>query len=1309
MAPSLLWCILSLVILLSYNTISCSADVAEVAASIYVPAEENCSSNCLDSALDTNSSLLLQSGVHVLHSFHLLADLEYLEITGNSSTRSVISCKEKAGLTFLNISNLSIENVEFTGCGFTGDNISKSFKFVYDRLINSYVTLSTVQVGLFVGLCDNISLQNVDIRNTSGIGFLTYNTMGSLVFDSVGIYNNQPSVCITDVGAFGTPDLDLFGASVGGGVVVIYEGFKDPAEENSDFSPQLVVKNSHFTGNTDCGLGGYAELFRSMLPLLNGTFVSSAGGGLSILQTQSGFSVNASISGTAFVENNSRFGSGLHIAIFEETKNSTIIVSNCSFLANGFLFKERHENYSSVHGGGGVAILTDIAKADYILSDSLEEANTSHIISFTECEFVSNFGLVGGALRQYNTHTTGAKFNLTFTGCIIKDNRGIVGAAISILENTGTYNDAHVHLEMINSTVTQNQLVQYNDFDVNGPTTLAGILSFGGTRIILTESVTVTNNDGTALAAKESLITVSNEADVVFSENQGEFGGAMRLTAYSQLLLLDNSSISFLGNSASIKGGALYIDLTAGTIVASTGYQDCFLYFRVVNVFCQTNNSYLSCTDISETGVTITFSNNTAPLASVVYGSTLTCAWSRSIRHMYPTLTVFEIVHNYYSNIFKFDRDPVGIEQVATSAEFLRLTQDPHKHVLAPGEKTNMSLKAIDRFGQLIPNVITSRSEEPSVYSILNDTNFSFLKENTTDNTVYLHLKPSGQEKVTDTTNVTIAVSTFYSTAQFHLNMSLRPCYLGFQYNSFSQICECSQIFQNSGISCDPANSAWLVPDGKWLGPQDNNSLALLTCNEDFCNPGIKQVHPDIDDYSIQCSNGYQRTGLGCGQCLDNYSLPFGSNRCIECSNAYLALIPVFAVVGVLLMLALILLPLRISEGYLNGIIFYVNILTLFTSTIFARQGYWSYFIFFIASILSLDLGFEVCFFEGMNALSRTGLQFVFPIYLFILMGLFILFGRFFKLPSWFGIAIPNTFATLMILCYSKIGTVCFDILSPTFAEVIFENTTIISLRWSRDPSIYYFDWPHAILFILAVVVIIFYLIPFPLLLLFPFLAFRVRYLQKLKPLYDAFWNPFDPDYRWWVGFRLIFRCIPFFITHFIPAPLSLLASGLCLLVLLYFQLILRPFNGSWNVRKCGLNDWLRNELDSFFTANLVFILFGALYFENLETGSMQGSLVFVGLSVLAAYIVMVGIVIHALVKTFWKSCRKRVKSRTVPTTTVSVNQEIGDASLENGDDSTALLAKVKKTVPTYTELREPLLEDADMPTSPEPAYRPIP
>ena len=74
-----------------------------------------------------------------------------------------------------------------------------------------------------------------------------------------------------------------------------------------------------------------------------------------------------------------------------------------------------------------------------------------------------------------------------------------------------------------------------------------------------------------------------------------------------------------------------------------------------------------------------------------------------------------------------------------------------------------------------------------------------------------------------------------------------------------------------------------------------------------------------------------------------------------------------------------------VATGTIHGLIFYANILTANYSVFlpFATPNFLTVFI----SWLNLDLGIEICFYDGMDSYGKFLLQLVFPIYVFVLIG----------------------------------------------------------------------------------------------------------------------------------------------------------------------------------------------------------------------------------------------------------------------------------------------------------------------------------
>ena len=78
------------------------------------------------------------------------------------------------------------------------------------------------------------------------------------------------------------------------------------------------------------------------------------------------------------------------------------------------------------------------------------------------------------------------------------------------------------------------------------------------------------------------------------------------------------------------------------------------------------------------------------------------------------------------------------------------------------------------------------------------------------------------------------------------------------------------------------------------------------------------------------------RFGILCGECQSEYSLALASNICLLCSdNVNLALLIFFAAAGILLVLFIEVLDMTVSQGTINGLIFYANIVWAYQNVFF--------------------------------------------------------------------------------------------------------------------------------------------------------------------------------------------------------------------------------------------------------------------------------------------------------------------------------------------------------------------------------------
>ena len=145
-----------------------------------------------------------------------------------------------------------------------------------------------------------------------------------------------------------------------------------------------------------------------------------------------------------------------------------------------------------------------------------------------------------------------------------------------------------------------------------------------------------------------------------------------------------------------------------------------------------------------------------------------------------------------------------------------------------------------------------------------------------------------------------------------------------------------------------------------------------------------------------------------------------GTSHCKQCSNSHIALLIPFALMGIALVFLLLVCKLTVATGTLSGLLFYANIVGV-NHTIFLPVNSTDALSLFLAW-LNLDFGIETCFFDGMDAYTKIWLQFVFPAYIWLLVGIVIFISNFSRrFADLLGNNPVSVLATLILLSYTKI------------------------------------------------------------------------------------------------------------------------------------------------------------------------------------------------------------------------------------------------------------------------------------------------
>ena len=1281
--------------------------------------------------LSNHTVLDLQPGEHCIWNNTPIRNLAMVTIHGENNN-TFIKCKPGKGLAFYDVENLTIEGVTILQCGLDSSAI-ETFKDLVRTTIDFFFGISNSSdnyIAVACAKCTNFQIKNSVITNTSGLGFLGINLVGDSWIENTSFTGNVPKGCFH----LSVDDIQQ-NENTGGGALIIYHDAHDKlSDEYPDSS--LHINNSFFYNNSYCGLQGVYEIYSHFSEEFSTkNFLLGGGGGLSILLTQIHYRVNVTVEKSTFVNNTAGYGGGANVEIFTAVFDSHVSFEDCNFNKNG-IAGNLVLNLDYATAGSGLLFITDILQPTFNRSVDIipEIEHVPCTLSISGTNFTENRGFSGGAILIISLYAPllggTLQEELHISSCRFVSNFGVLGAAIYAQE----WKQSIVQrgLDIIFYNVTFDNNIVYSLSDLTTSTQTSAVIELITLNVTFSGDSVIANSTGTGLRTTSSVLIVMD--DLTFYNNSGSFGGALRLETGALMVLRNNTNVTFSKNTGAVYGGAVYSSTVA--TLPSISQVDCPIYFGHLNLLCF-STTHSDCNDITEFNTNVIFEGNSAPLGSMVYGTTLeTCPWALQLRNKYElqnsNLTLFELLadellwnESSFSSPFVFDKPPNNITQVSTGTA--RIISNKSEIIAIPGETITIGIQTLDQFNRSVPTVLTSLASSDArnvhVSTLIGGSKYFLLQQsNDPDNlTVEANITFYGEKGVNSSS---VSLFSLVSLSQSEITVNLTSCLDGFTYRNASHSCECSDLInaQTSRVECDHHDFTLHVSQDRWIGLGPNDELFIADCHFDYCLGGTRIIKPP--DFDKQCQEGYNRSGIVCGNCTEGYSTVFGSNRCLKCSNKYVSMIIVFALLGIALVSAISFLQITISEGYLNGMLFYANVLNLYLPLL-TKSGSNIVHIFFLVSLLNLNLGFESCFYDGMNALARTGLNLVFPFYIFSLMFIIILLVKWSnRFSIWFtrnGFSAAKVFVTLLVMSYSSLLETCIEILGVDTIRA--GNHTHI--RWRIDDNQAYFHGGHAALGFVAIILIIF-LLPIPFLLLFEGRIFKFRIFHRYKPLYDAVWAPFKPKFRFWVGLRLILRGLPFIFVNTMPHPLNILFLATFLVALLWIQGMLQPFRG-----------FARNAFDTFFIADLLIVILLALYFYiylaqfEITDNSKQDALFhryqvgFYSVVVGVAYIGFLLIILWHLALRFPRLMKflnslKRFKntasiiserklvafahSEQKPTRSEygSLNSE-GVTSSDSSDEGTPQnydsdnVVHERKNVITYSQWREPLLESGSL------------
>ena len=364
-------------------------------------------------------------------------------------------------------------------------------------------------------------------------------------------------------------------------------------------------------------------------------------------------------------------------------------------------------------------------------------------------------------------------------------------------------------------------------------------------------------------------------------------------------------------------------------------------------------------------------------------------------------------------------------------------------------------------------------------------------------------------------------------------------------------------------------------------------------CPYDYCTVLTEGLVQPLSLYYPDQQCAFNRSGILCGGCQVDFSQALGTSKCKICNNSRLSFIIVLiALAGVALVIGLMLLNVTVSVGTINGLIFYANVLRVNEAFFFPQIASTSFLSTFIAW-LNLDLGIETCLYNGLDAYFKTWLQFLFPLYIWLIVIVIIITAHHStKASKLVGRNPVQVLATLFLLSYAKLLRTIITIFSST---VLTYPDGYIRRVWLYDGNVDFLKGKHIPLFTVALIFLILVSIPFTVTLA------CIQWLQKishykllfwvikLQPLFDAYTGPYKINHRYWTDLLLLVRVCLFlvFSLNTLGDPtINLLATVVCMFSLFSY---LSMIGGVYKL-------WWINLIETAFVMNLGLLSAAGLY-----------------------------------------------------------------------------------------------------------------
>uniref|UniRef100_A0A1X7U1G2 Uncharacterized protein n=1 Tax=Amphimedon queenslandica TaxID=400682 RepID=A0A1X7U1G2_AMPQE len=1123
---------------------------------------------------ENDTSVIIEGNITLdfVIEIHLVSNLVFTSSpTSKEEGPAIITCacphpEHNCGFIIEECQDVSFDNLAITGCS-----------MLYQ--LNGYLYRS----GMLITASTDIALEGVSISNSYGTGLVLKNAAGSIdILNSVFSNNSLPFAL----------QIDSNGDTVhgGSGLVILVSACEVTASTclgtstAGDYNIQEVSFNNNLNNLTN---------------LSTGDWLFTYGGGLSILLVWNVQGNFFNIENSNFTGNKASAGGGMIHHCQTLCNDNTLIVKDSLFLSNSLT--------STSFGGAGLA--TGIA---YFLGDRMSTNNNVTVISTM---FYHNNGYYGGGALVYCNSLDPKKpiteYNhVSFINCVWEGNTGAISPAVEVEPN---YRSQYSHFfstkaTFENCTFISNSIVRHYKETFNRPSYTfnagIGVFIIAKVTVYFSGNNTFTCNSGTALFIIAGTAFFDRGATTEFTNNTGTNGGAVALVGYAKMKYNNDTSFIFKNNIADFIGGAIYV--LNNHVYGPLSSFNCFLEY----INDQINYS-------SVTNARFTFENNRAFTDvgnSLFFTSIKPCQLTCLPQFGSISKPNDLFVNQTCMGTFDFVSNMSERSEIASSGSFFEV-DGPTPLSIIPGRKYLLPLKLLDEMGQDVTKITTFQPFFSNESNINISAGFQFVANNTIEMTG----RPGERG------NLTLMASTHHgSEVSASIDIKLASCPPGYviEYNSTSCICSASQnnksLNYNGIIGCKDNEGLAVGLAGYWIGyilsyemePPNQDNLYTTDCPLGFCryfnntDGSIKNKEyylltkeaSKTDVEEIVCAEN--RRGTVCSQCKKGYSVYFHSetSKCGPddlCNAGFIFYILSEIIPVTCLFFAIVYFDISLTTGLAYNFLFMIQLLQAMVVSVNGGVQFEPSFIRSIYTILynMLNLDFfdidelSFCLWKGAGTLDMISMKYVSVMYAIVLiMGFVFMFkhcmcGLKYKCcrKNTVSYSVVQGLTAFLVISYFQCSRVTFLLLNRESPRGIGTTTYKDIVFW--DGSLEYFSSQHLWYAIPALMCLLLFVIPFPIMLSFDGLLLKIesrlslRFMfirrkrpytalhYKLKPLLDSFQGAFKDEYRFFSGLYFFYRVL---ILALLVIATSIVQYyfllEIALIVIIMIQAIVQPF-----------------------------------------------------------------------------------------------------------------------------------------------------